>query len=76
MQTFYVNAIWDDEAGVWCSDTNVPGLTIETETLGEFEALIRELVPELLANNAGVHDATVMLDVTAHAERKLELAVA
>jgi hypothetical protein len=44
----------DPEAKAWVSETDVPGLVIETSTLAEFEALMRALIPEMLADhNAG-----------------------
>jgi hypothetical protein len=46
-----VEARWDPEAKVWTSSSDVPGLVIETATLAEFEALMRELVPEVLSDN-------------------------
>jgi hypothetical protein len=48
-EEFYVKAIWDPEAGVWCSESNIVGLVLETATLGEFENLARHFAPELLA---------------------------
>lgn len=54
-QSFYVKAIWDPEAGVWCSESNILGLVVETATLAEFEALARHFASELLAENLGVH---------------------
>jgi len=53
-ESFYVKAIWDPEAAVWCSESNILGLVIETATLTEFESLARLLAPELLAENLGV----------------------
>lgn len=50
-QTFYVKAIWDPEAGVWTSESDIPGLILETATLSEFEQLARHFAPELLAEN-------------------------
>jgi hypothetical protein len=47
---FHVDARWDPEAKVWVSSSDVPGLVIETATLAEFEALLRELVPGMLAD--------------------------
>lgn len=53
-EDFYVKAIWDPEAGVWCSESDIPGLVIETATLAEFESLARHFAPELLAENLGI----------------------
>lgn len=51
--SYYVEAVWDPEHGVWCSESDIPGLVIETATLGEFEALVRHFAPDLLADNVG-----------------------
>jgi hypothetical protein len=51
-KTYYVEALWDTEAGVFISKTNVPGLVVEAETLDEFMDIARELAPELLHANA------------------------
>lgn len=53
-EPFYVKAIWDPEAGVWCSESNIQGLVLETATLAEFESLAKQFAPELLAENLGV----------------------
>ena len=74
MQSFYVKACWDAEAGVFYSDTDIPGLTVEAATLGEFQQLILDLAPEMLAENAGLHGADVRIRFSA--ERDLALAVA
>lgn len=57
-QPFYVKAIWDADAGVWCSESNILGLVVETATLSEFEALARHFASELLAENMGVKGST------------------
>ncbi len=51
--TYHVQATWDPEAEVWVSSGDVPGLVVEAETLAQFEQLVRDLVPELLANGDG-----------------------
>ena len=48
---YHVEASWDPEAKVWVSSGDVPGLVIETATLAEFEVLMRELAPEMIAEN-------------------------
>jgi len=53
-QSFYVKAVWDPEAEVWCSESNIQGLVLETATLAEFESLARHFAPELLAENLGI----------------------
>jgi hypothetical protein len=52
-KVYHVSAIWDPEAKVWVSNSDVPGLVIETATLAEFEALMRALVPEMIEDHHG-----------------------
>jgi hypothetical protein len=51
-KAYYVRACWDEEAGIYYSKSNVPGLVIEAESLPEFVAIAEQLVPELLHDNA------------------------
>jgi len=53
-QSFYVKAIWDAETSVWYSESDIPGLVLETATLAEFESLARHFAAELLAENLGI----------------------
>ncbi len=55
-KSYHVEALWDAEAAVWTSTSNIPGLVIEAADLAEFEALLRELAPQLLAANGEVAD--------------------
>jgi hypothetical protein len=70
----YMNATWDAEASVWLSQTDIPGLVIEAETLAEFEALFEELAPQMLAANEDVHNQSVAVDFTAKSRRELFIA--
>jgi hypothetical protein len=49
--TYFVKAHWDDEAGVYYSETNIPGLNVEAETLHEFIEIAEELAPQMLEAN-------------------------
>lgn len=49
--TYHIRAVWDPEAKVYYSETNVPGLVVEAETLPEFIAIAEELLPEMLKAN-------------------------
>ncbi len=54
---FYVRAIWDDEAKVYYSETDIFGLNIETKTLDEFEDVMNEFALEMImGNHLGMHD--------------------
>ena len=71
---YYVKALWDAEAKVWVSETDIPGLVIEADTLAEFEELFQALAPEMLAENAGVHDRSIRYTFSAEGSRELLVA--
>ena len=48
---FYVNPVWDEDARVYYSDSNIFGLHIEAERISEFDALVQELAPALILEN-------------------------
>ena len=72
-QSYYVKAIWDSEASVWISQTDIPVLVIEADTLAEFEAVMLQLAPEMLAANEGDRTGSVSIDFSANARRELAL---
>ncbi|MCY3812329.1 MAG: DUF1902 domain-containing protein [Gammaproteobacteria bacterium] len=50
-RSYYVKALWDDEAQVFWSESDIKGLHIEAGTLAEFENLVGELAPDLIFDN-------------------------
>ena len=50
---YFIRAIWDPEAKVYYSDSNVPGLVVESDSLAEFVSLAEALLPEMLKANLG-----------------------
>ncbi len=60
--SYFVEAVWDAEASVWVSDTNIPGLVIEADTLAEFEQVMNALAPEMLAVNEKIHNQRVPVE--------------
>lgn len=50
-RSYYVKALWDDEARVFWSESDIKGLHIEAGTLEEFENLVGELAPDLIFDN-------------------------
>ena len=48
---YLVTAIWDEEAQVFYSKSDIHGLHIEAGTLDEFESLIVDLAPDLIIEN-------------------------
>jgi hypothetical protein len=73
-KSYFVKAIWDSEANVWISETDIPGLNIEADSLEEFERLMKDLGPELLAANTDLRNQTISVDFSV--TERLELAVA
>ncbi|MDI1325652.1 MAG: DUF1902 domain-containing protein [Brevundimonas sp.] len=71
---YFVKASWDDQAKVWYSNSNIPGLVIEADTLAEFERLMNELAPEMLSANADVHQVNVPFEFSACQKRELAVA--
>lgn len=53
-KSFYVRPLWDDEASVFISETNVPGLSVEAETLDDFLTVASQLAADLLEENLGL----------------------
>ena len=71
--SFYVKAVWDAEAGVWYSESDIPGLVLQTDNLEEFEDLIRHFAPDLLASNLNIHAPVA---IRFEASRQLDLVAA
>ncbi len=57
-RSFYVKAVWDDEAKVFYADTDIMGLGIEAPDLKTFEEVINEHAIELtMANHITAEEA-------------------
>lgn len=50
-KTSTVTATWDPGAGVFTSQSDMPGLVVEAETFEEFVEIVRVLAPEVIAAN-------------------------
>ncbi len=48
---FTVKALWDEEAKVFYSKSDIDGLHIEAKTFEEFEKILMELEPDLIMAN-------------------------
>jgi hypothetical protein len=54
MSALIVNAEWDEDARVWVATSeDIPGLVTEADSLEDLGRKVRDLVPELLAENSG-----------------------
>mgnify|MGYP003576733777 FL=1 len=51
MARYTVTAVWDAEAGVYWSQSDIVGLNVEAATLSEFVDLVETLAPELMRDN-------------------------
>ncbi|MEM6940869.1 MAG: DUF1902 domain-containing protein [Pseudomonadota bacterium] len=50
-RSFKVAAVWDPEAEVWFSESEIIGLNIEAGSLEEFVDLVNEFAPDLIVSN-------------------------
>ena len=50
-RNFEVEAVWDDDASVWISRSDIVGLHVEAETLQDFQNRVREFAAELIVTN-------------------------
>ncbi|MEO0937571.1 MAG: DUF1902 domain-containing protein [Pseudomonadota bacterium] len=50
-RNFEVEAIWDEEASVWISESDIEGLHVQADTLSEFHEVVREFAAELIVAN-------------------------
>lgn len=48
---YVVKALWDEEAGVFYSESDISGLHIEADSMDEFERVLFEVGPELILSN-------------------------
>ena len=53
---FFVKAVWDEEAKVFYSDSDIVGLHIEADTLEEFRKVLVDIAPELILANHVTND--------------------
>ncbi len=50
-RSFSVRALWDEDAKVFYSKSDIIGLHIEAKTIDEFEAVLLEVGPDLIVAN-------------------------
>ena len=48
---FYIKALWDEESGVFYSESDIIGLHIEAATVDEFQAIMEDLAPAMVMEN-------------------------
>lgn len=79
LKTFTVRCEWDEDARVWyVSESNLPGLAAEGETVDEVIGKLHTLVPELVALNAHLlpegQGADIPVSVVAQRLERLRIA--
>jgi hypothetical protein len=50
-RSFTVTALWDSDAKVFISESDIIGLHVEADTLEEFEAIVKDVAPDLVIEN-------------------------
>lgn len=50
-RTFSIKAVWDEDAKVFFSQSDIKGLYIEAKTIDEFEAIVLDCAVELIIAN-------------------------
>jgi hypothetical protein len=48
---FHIRAVWDDEAKVYFSESDIIGLHVEAGSLEDFEKIVNEEAAELIVSN-------------------------
>ena len=71
---FNISAIWDDEGGVFYSLSDIPGLHVESQTFDEFVSLVRDLAPDVVAQNMPMVSGPFSISISA--QRALTLTAA
>lgn len=56
-KVYVVRAVWDEEAGVFYSESDISGLHIEADNLEDFESVLFKVGPELILSNHFSADA-------------------
>jgi predicted RNase H-like HicB family nuclease len=69
---FTVTAIWDAEARVFTSTSDIPGLVVEADTFEELVEMVEALAPEVIAAN--LPDAPRPYRVRVETRRELAVA--
>lgn len=50
-RSYVVTALWDGDAQVFYSESDIKGLHVEADTMEVFEALVVDLAPDLIIEN-------------------------
>ena len=67
-KAFTVNAIWDADAEVFTTQSDIPGIVVEAATFEELVDLVRALAPETIAANVPGASAPYKIDIVTRRE--------
>ncbi len=69
---FTVTAVWDAQAEVFTTQSDIPGLVVEASTFEELVDLVRALAPDIIAANVPAASTPYKVEIVT----RRELAVA
>ena len=75
----YIKAIWEEDGAYFRSESNVPGLHIEADTLTEFEEVMNDVLPDLLAaspHSNNNNKKSIPLTFTGSKQKEISIALA
>jgi len=65
---FTVTAVWDPDAQVFTTESDIPGLVVEAATFEELIDLVRALAPEVIAANVPTASAPFRVQIVTRRE--------
>ena len=65
---FTVTAVWDAQAEVFTTRSDIPGLVVEASTFEELVDLVRALAPEVIAANVPTASAPYKVQIVTRRE--------
>ena len=67
-KVFTVTAVWDPDAEVFTTVSDIPGLVVEAATFEELIDLVRALAPEVIAANVPTASAPFRVQIVTRRE--------
>jgi Domain of unknown function (DUF1902) len=70
-KVFTVTAVWDADAEVFTTESDIPGFVAEAATFEEMVDLVRSLAPEIIAVNVPAASAPYKVQIVTRRELAL-----
>jgi hypothetical protein len=67
-KAFTVTAVWDPDAEVFATTSDIPGLVVEAATFEELVDLVRSLAPDVVAANIADAAAPYTVEIVTRRE--------